>query len=543
MLYLSKAKIRTRLLFGFGIIVLLMIVLTSRGISEVNSVDRKLSEMTANHSMKQRYAIDLRGSVHDRAIAIRDLFMSENITDIQRLKNEILKLEEFYAIAAAGIRDMASSNRDEAKMLDSIESNREVTRALMEKMWVDSTRASLPASYIITKLGPAFEGWLSSINTYIEYHEDKTRILTAEAREQASGFEQLMFLFTLGALVISVVVTLVLDNSIRGSIGGELSQAKRIIKNASEGDLTQVFEKHQRGSILDSIATMSSKMTNIVKHILGIANQVVDQAALVSKESQSITQLTDQQRKLAGSTGSQLGALCQSINQIASVASQTQANLVKTAERAKTGRELVFDASEEMEKVAKTVDLSVEQASELEARTKTIGSIVNVIKEISDQTNLLALNAAIEAARAGSAGRGFAVVADEVRQLASRTGEATTKIEVMINEVQAQTALSVEAMKTTQPQVVKGKQQTLLARELLDEIECQAQERLKNVKAVVGTTNVQVQAVEEVNQSMTQLQKLSDDIAESMSSNRDAVEQLNELSCSLKSAFVNFKLK
>ena len=339
------------------------------------------------------------------------------------------------------------------------------------------------------------------------------------------------------------MVTLVLDNSIRGSIGGELSQAKRIIKNASEGDLTQTFEKHQRGSILDSIATMSSKMTNIVKHILGIANQVVDQAALVSKESQSITQLTDQQRELAGSTGSQLGALCQSINQIASVASQTQANLVKTAERAKTGRELVFDASEEMEKVAKTVDLSVEQASELEARTKTIGSIVNVIKEISDQTNLLALNAAIEAARAGSAGRGFAVVADEVRQLASRTGEATTKIEVMINEVQAQTALSVEAMKTTQPQVVKGKQQTLLARELLDEIECQAQERLKNVKAVVGTTNVQVQAVEEVNQSMTQLQKLSDDIAESMSSNRDAVEQLNELSCSLKSAFVNFKLK
>ena len=66
MLYLSKAKIRTRLLFGFGIIVLLMIVLTSRGISEVNSVDRKLSEMTTNHSMKQRYAIDLRGSVQPK---------------------------------------------------------------------------------------------------------------------------------------------------------------------------------------------------------------------------------------------------------------------------------------------------------------------------------------------------------------------------------------------------------------------------------------------------------------------------------------------
>ncbi len=102
--------------------------------------------------------------------------------------------------------------------------------------------------------------------------------------------------------------------------------------------------------------------------------------------------------------------------------------LQSSEERIARNRELIDTLESYIrERVASSLE-DRERISHVVKEARSLGALVDLIRNISGQTNLLALNAAIEAARAGDAGRGFAVVADEVRKLSRATDEAVGQI-------------------------------------------------------------------------------------------------------------------
>ena len=100
------------------------------------------------------------------------------------------------------------------------------------------------------------------------------------------------------------------------------------------------------------------------------------------------------------------------ISEIASNAATAADTANQASDNTQTGRQVVTQAKEVISRLAGDVETTSMVVTQLATTTKDIGSILDVIRDISEQTNLLALNAAIEAARAGEQGRGFAVVAD-----------------------------------------------------------------------------------------------------------------------------------
>ena len=132
-----------RLSLGYVVVVALMLALTGFAISQINGLSANLTTINDVNSVKQRHAINYRGSVHDRAIAIRDVAM---LPDDQRdlAIAEIAELAADYATNERALTDMLATtgtSEDEHRMLARIAEIQARTNPLVARI-IDRLRVS-----------------------------------------------------------------------------------------------------------------------------------------------------------------------------------------------------------------------------------------------------------------------------------------------------------------------------------------------------------------------------------------------------------------
>ena len=140
-----------------------------------------------------------------------------------------------------------------------------------------------------------------------------------------------------------------------------------------------------------------------------------------------------------------------------------------------------------------TVSAYGQRVTRLGEKSKNIGQVLEVIRNMSEQTNLLALNAAIIAAQAGENGRGFAVVAEEIRDLSENTKASIEQIEDLIEAVQSEVKSTIDSI----TKIHAGADSSIdAAREadaiLKQVIDCSSQS-LEKARQIAEAANIQVE--------------------------------------------------
>lgn len=451
------ASIRARLLLGFGVVVLLLVLAGVSGWTSINSVSG--ATQTA-----------LRGVEQDARLS------AKLATDVAR---EVAVAERYVA----GASDRATLEAFDSLLWRTHHTQRELRRRPHQTgeevalvVGIDQALSEAEVRYVaarrLAEMGRAAEagvqadsaraieaGVLADLDRLAGVKANRVALAAEELR--GSTWRRALFLVVLlvGALAIAVSVVVVVIRSISEPLGALSRHAVRL----GEGDLG-ARTAGRLPSELEVLATAMNRTSASLSRIGAGAAEAADHVTLSAQEllavasqlGMAVQEVTESVAAVSGGAEEQVAQLRRvdaalramrrqaeqvagGVREVTGLAGEIES--VALAKRTETGHTLAV-----LLKVREQVRAAAAETEALNASVAEFGSFVETVNRIAEQTNLLGLNASIEAARAGEQGAGFAVVAEEVRKLAGQARAGAESVATITRAVTERVDSTARAM-------------------------------------------------------------------------------------------------
>jgi methyl-accepting chemotaxis protein len=313
----------------------------------------------------------------------------------------------------------------------------------------------------------------------------------------------------------------------------------------SEGDLTHKVNLSGK----DEFAWMCWEYTQGRKGFMGLVKEILGSAGQLAAAAEELSAITEQSNTGVMRQQGEINQVATAMNEMSATVSEVSKNAANAAsaaqeadDSAKDGWQVVNTTVQTINNLASEVERTSEVIENLKGDSLSIGTVLDVIRDIAEQTNLLALNAAIEAARAGEQGRGFAVVADEVRTLASRTQQSTREINDMIERLQNGANQAVSVMEMGRSKAVESVEQAAKAGEALQSI-TSVVDNIKSMNMqIASAAEEQSATAEEINRNIVNISEVAQETAGGSQQTASASDELARLASDLQGQVAKFKV-
>lgn len=510
---LDKMKMKQKMIFGYAVVIGMMIILVVCGIIGLNLLKSRFNDYL-NGSQRADTAVKMcRIYTNSAARSIREMVLNDDkstYADYRETIDSNMKglEEELVVLKDTGMLDDGLYQRYEQAVTDWVTIGEKIVSVIEEG---DRKKAT---AMILEECAPALQNTISVVSEINEITEQEK-----EDAIQASLYTVVVevVLFSV-ILVISIILAMIIGKRIIESITRPLRGIETVAKELSDGNLHSQLEYHSDDeignlahSLRKSIRILASYVDDIDRAMkefssgnfdvqpevewkgdfISIRDSILDFERTMSDTVKNIQRVADQVTNGAEQVSASSMDLAQGASEQAGITEELTATIESVSEKVHQNAENAKNISKEVENVGIEIINSngkmqemVESMSEINESSREISKIIATINDIASQTNLLALNASIEAARAGEAGKGFAVVADQVSVLAAQSAEAAKE--------------STKLIETSVQAVGNG---MIIANQTAEQLE----NVVKGSKEITEKVNLIAEASEEQSESISQI--------------------------------------
>jgi methyl-accepting chemotaxis protein len=529
---MKNVRIRTRLLVAFGILLLILILVSLFSMNRMVYLAGFTTEMY-DHPLAVSNAVrDVEINIIKMHRSMKDVAMAENQQQMEEAAAEVDRLEKIVYDKLEIVKDRFLGDTKKVEKMRERFGGWKPIRDEVIALTRQNEKAR--AAAITRGKGARYVNNLEEdLKAFIDFAGNKAAVFLDEAHRSKGRSIVVVSVIDVIAVLLSIIIGYLIIRSLTRPVDIAVNIAERL----AGGDIAVDIPDYSRDELGRMLASMKKMAANLRDQIRELVEGVSVLAGSAAEISSATSQFASTTRQVATSVNEVVVSM-KEVKQTTDLSNEKAREMSESAKSvvqiSRSGEQAVLETVELINTIQEQMMSIADSVVGLSDQGQSIGEIIAAVDDVADQSRLLAVNASIEAVKAGEQGKGFTVVADEIKSLAEQSKQSTSQVRTILTDIQKATGAAVMATEKGSKAVENGVKQAGQTGSAIQTLAQSIDQTSRTAVQIEATSRQQSAGIDQVFSAMESIGNAMAQNAESAKQLEDSTRDLEELGGKLK---------